>query len=135
MSDPLLTPVLQAAELVRGAAAPAPAPVTPDPEAATRAVLRWAIEHYGAGLTHRNRELRLYRPEVSFEAARCRFAEDVLLRDDRTVARWLSGRTAIPPRVARWLHLQQRRARNPRAVRADRRSATLRELFWRATWS
>lgn len=35
------------------------------------------------------------------------FAENILIRDRRTVARWLSGELALPKEVRKWLAKQQ----------------------------
>lgn len=84
-------------------------------------LLRWAIEHYRGAL-----------PEgTTFPLARMMFATNVLLRDDKTVRRWLAGQTDVDPRVRAFLSRKWYEAGyGPRAYRREMRKLTPRQLLW-----
>lgn len=103
------------------AGAPATLPAVSFVTPAPADLVRWAIEHYA----------RLLDPETTFPAARARFAERVLLRDDKTVRRWLAGQTEVDPRVLNFLSSKWREAGyGPRRYRRALRTLTTRELLW-----
>ena len=102
----------------------APGPVVPEVPWATPpapVLLRWAIEHYMPTL-----------PEgTTFPLARAMFATNVLLRDDKTVRRWLARQTEVDPRVRAFLARKYQEAgHGPVAYRRSLKRTTNRELLW-----
>ena len=72
----------------------------PEPGSDLRVVMR-GVERMELQHEHNVRALQLAIKASGLSARR--FATDILMRDERTIRRWLAGQSPIPAAVQRWL--------------------------------
>lgn len=87
-----------------------------------RALLRWAIQHATEAVA--------YEHKLTEAQRRALFARRVLLRDDRTVRRWLDKVTEIPAEVVSFLKSRRAMAKNPERMKEKKRKLTARDVLW-----
>lgn len=96
--------------------------MSPVDENKPTALLRWGIIHATERIAAEHK--------LTGARRRSLFATRVLLRDDRTVRRWLAGETAIPTEVVSFLKTRRAWAKQPARLKDRKRGLTARDVLW-----